>query len=321
MKMSLLDRVKVGILKSQGLSQSMVCETLGRSKHFVETWWNREKIEDRERSGRPIKMTRSTINKLSRQIQKKPRSSTRNLARKFSISPRSATITLKSWSLKPLHRPKVNQLTPLHMKRRLKFAQDHIQDDWSKTLFTDEKEFVVADIPNRHNDIYWVRSRDQLPIQVKAIHPVKLNVSAGISCNGKTSLHIFSNIMDSDVYECILRKTLIPGGKKLFGHDWRLLSDNDPKHKSNQCLDLLAEKKVPRVEFPSKSPDINTIENLWSILNENIMKDPPRTKDELEKKLKKEWAKIDPNLLKKMVESMPRRLQAVIKARGDMTKY
>ncbi len=37
--------------------------------------------------------------------------------------------------------------------------------------------------------------------------------------------------------------------------------------------------------------------------------------------LEEEWNKIEPEILKNLIESMPRRVQAVIDSKGNPTKY
>ena len=75
--------------------------------------------------------------------------------------------------------------------------------------------------------------------------------------------------------------------------------------------------------WPSNSPDLNPIENLWHVLRSNIRKrkTQPRTKEELIEALQEEWKKLNMEVVNKLCDSMPRRLQAVIDARGGTTKY
>jgi hypothetical protein len=75
--------------------------------------------------------------------------------------------------------------------------------------------------------------------------------------------------------------------------------------------------------WPSNSPDLNPIENLWHILHGNIHKRKvqPRSKETLIKALQEEWEKVDIEMVNKLCLSMPRRLQAVIDAKGGSTKY
>jgi DDE superfamily endonuclease len=75
--------------------------------------------------------------------------------------------------------------------------------------------------------------------------------------------------------------------------------------------------------WPSSSPDLNPIENLWHILCSNIRKRrvQPRNKEALIDALQEEWGKIDIEKVRNLCLSMPRRLQAVIDANGGSTKY
>lgn len=80
-------------------------------------------------------------------------------------------------------------------------------------------------------------------------------------------------------------------------------------------------KGIPLEDWPSQSPDLNPIENLWSYLD-RLLKDR-QCKNELElfDTLQEGWNAIPVDYLKALVDSMPRRLNAVIDARGYPTKY
>jgi hypothetical protein len=47
----------------------------------------------------------------------------------------------------------------------------------------------------------------------------------------------------------------------------------------------------------------------------------PKNEEELFKVVEEVWKNIDATYLKKLVESMPKRLEAVIAAKGNITKY
>jgi len=69
---------------------------------------------------------------------------------------------------------------------------------------------------------------------------------------------------------------------------------------------------VHLIDFPPHSPDLNPIENLWSILKSRIESRLARTIDEVEQILKEEWEAIDTSLLQTLAASMPQRCQSVI---------
>jgi transposase len=78
---------------------------------------------------------------------------------------------------------------------------------------------------------------------------------------------------------------------------------------------------VPILEWPSQSPDLNPIENLWSILDANLKNRTPQNEQELFEVLEEGWKELPIDLLERLSDSMPRRIEAVIKAKGFATKY
>jgi len=62
---------------------------------------------------------------------------------------------------------------------------------------------------------------------------------------------------------------------------------------------------------------MNPIEQLWAVLKRRISGGPALpTVDRLWEWLEQEWWSIDQSLCRRLVESMPRLIEAVIKARG-----
>ena len=88
-------------------------------------------------------------------------------------------------------------------------------------------------------------------------------------------------------------------------------------------MNWFKKKKIKIMDWPASFPDLNPIEKIWKMLKDNIQKreDFPRTVDELKIALREEWLKFDVSILRKVVDSMPRRIKAVLSAKGGPTKY
>ena len=79
---------------------------------------------------------------------------------------------------------------------------------------------------------------------------------------------------------------------------------------------------VEVIKWPGNSPDLNLIENLWSIFKGKLeakhCKNLAELKDEIEKMWREE---ITLELCATLANSMPARLQAVLDNNGGHTKY
>ena len=70
------------------------------------------------------------------------------------------------------------------------------------------------------------------------------------------------------------------------------------------------------------SPDICPVENLWSITDEVVYKDPtPKTMKDLKRRLKQAWKKIPLSTLHDFSHSIPQRLRNVITNKGEHAGY
>jgi hypothetical protein len=79
-------------------------------------------------------------------------------------------------------------------------------------------------------------------------------------------------------------------------------------------------KHLNFLEWPSQSPDLNPIENLWYDFKIAVHQRNPSNKD-LEQYYLEEWANIPVARCAKPIETYPKRLAAVIAAKGGSTKY
>jgi hypothetical protein len=78
------------------------------------------------------------------------------------------------------------------------------------------------------------------------------------------------------------------------------------------------EDELQHLPWPGQLPDLNIVEPLWSVLKTTVRKrfPPPTSLKQLE-----EWYKIPLETVQNLYESIPRRIAAVLKAKGCPTPY
>ena len=99
--------------------------------------------------------------------------------------------------------------------------------------------------------------------------------------------------------------------------------DNDPKHTSRTAQVWFDEQGIKLLDWPAQSPDLNPIEHTWNHLKRCLSgyENAPTGVHQLWERVVEQWKKISVEQCQKWIESMPRRIEAVIKAKGAHTKY
>ena len=142
------------------------------------------------------------------------------------------------------------------------------------------------------------------------------------SAHGTGRLYCIKERMTAAMYCEILGNNLFPSVRSLkMSRGWIFQHDNDPKHTARKTKEWLRKKHIKVLEWPSQSPDLNPIENLWRELKLRVSQRQPRNLTDLEKICVEEWAKIPPAVCANLVKNYRKRLTSVIANKGYSTKY
>ncbi len=98
--------------------------------------------------------------------------------------------------------------------------------------------------------------------------------------------------------------------------------DNAPCHKYQIISDWFLEhdNEFTLLKWPPQSPDLNPIEHLWDVVEREIrIMDVQPTN--LQQQQLSIWTKISEECFQHLVESMPWRIKALLKAKGGPTRH
>jgi len=222
-------------------------------------------------------------------------------------------------------------LKKAHRLEHLKFARYHENwtvEDWKRILWSDETK--INRIGSDGRAYTWKKKGE--PLCERTTTPTvkhgggnNLMVWGCMGWNGVGVLTEVQEIMNAEQYCDILDEVVVESFEKLemLEGEKMFQQDNDPKHTSKKATKWFKDNSIDVMVWPAQSPDINPIENLWVDLNKTLNKYPNPAKGvhELWERVAEEWNKIPPETCQNLIESMPRRIQAVIKAKGGHTKY
>ena len=340
------ERIRAVTMVNDGMAPSIVAKKLGHSRKWVYGWLARSEnkenetvpwYQERERSGRPTlaePVKKTIIKNVKYQDYKSVRRVAEQMCGKgVPISKSTVFNVLKEADLHPYRYPTAPALKPTQKAKRVVFAKANLSRDWSRTLFTDEKDFELFGSGNRQNDRFWSDDRSNVPIHAKYKHPPKVKVWAGISPAGKVPPVFYKEDycngtnggMTGTDFAQMLEEKVLPECRKLFGQDgdWTFLQDGASPHTAAVAMTLLEEEGMEIISggvkgvFPSDSPDLNPMENVWAIMQEELVRRDPKTVAEAKRALKSIWKNLDLKLIRAMSDGMGNRMAEVIRLKGE----
>ena len=105
------------------------------------------------------------------------------------------------------------------------------------------------------------------------------------------------------------------------------LQDGDPSQNSGPSLEAIESVGCRLFRIPPRSPDLNPIENVFHNIGKSIREDAMTNRIEKETfqqfvdRVKRLCLSYSPEIIDRTIESMPKRIDMVIKSKGQRTKY
>jgi transposase len=241
---------------------------------------------------------------------------------------------LKSLNFQAEIKKKKPFLNKKHMIQRLNWAKAHqswTKDDWKRMIFSDETKINVWGSDSCK--YFWRRPDDKLQFH-HLDHTVKhgggsLMMWGRIAYDGSGyACQIYDGTMKKEDYIHILETTL-KDTMDWHGYDPKTIyfqQDKDPKHTAKATKAWFEDNDFNvdwTYSWPPQSPDLNPIEHVWHHLKLKLSAYPDRAKGvhELWDRVEEQWATFTKEDCQRYIDSMPKRIEAVIKAKGGYTKY
>ena len=142
------------------------------------------------------------------------------------------------------------------------------------------------------------------------------------SAKGTGRLHRIKGRMNGAMYREILGDNLLPSVRAL-----KMVVDGSSNMTMTQNIwprqqRTGSKRSILRsCEWPSQSPDLNPIKNLWRELKLRVAKRQPWNLKDLERICKEEWTKIPPKICANLLKNYNKRLTSVLANKGFSTKY
>ncbi|GFX92295.1 transposable element Tc1 transposase [Trichonephila clavipes] len=130
--------------------------------------------------------------------------------------------------------------------------------------------------------------------------------------------------MNSKMYADTLDNAALPTLWQYFGEGPFLFQqDNSSIHTSRLAQTWFDEMGVRKLDWPSKSHDLNPIEHISDELERRLCSEPnrPSSLQALTSPVMDAWNAVPMVTYEKFVESLPKRVQAAINAKGGPTSY
>lgn len=324
-----VERGQIKAYLHEGKSEHEIARLLGRSQKLVFSAIKRGLDNSPGiSSGRKRKLDDRWEHQINRAASNKKVSST-SIKAEFGLNVHRSTV----WRV--LHRSphlqykkmaKRPKISAKNVEERKKFARTYMtwENEWQSVLFSDEKPFDL-DGPSGWNHWHDI-CKDEVQFSNRKLGGGTVKVWFAMSYNHKSELAFIEGPFNSNAYMGILASHLLPLREAVDEEsDSRAVfqQDNAPQHTSDATQHWLEERGIPLLLWPSNSPDLNPMENIFGVLARSVYEAGRQfsSKEQLKEAIVDSWAKLSQDTIRHVIDSMPNRIYKLIEAKGHNTEY
>ena len=231
-------------------------------------------LNHKQGAGRPAKLVPKIKKFVMKVVSQNPAISLPDLTAKCPVKVGKDTVSrcLRGLEYSKPYPRAIPLLSEKNRLFRLDWAKKNIHTHWEHAIFADE-----ASIWLRRGRVRMWTKRGNVRHQPTVKHTQKINIWAAFSSMGTFPLCIFTDILNSQLFVKILEEHLLVQATVFHQEEWFLVQDNDPKHTAKLTKSWMQENAPQIFEWPSQSPDINPIENLFAWIKQNLIKRAPKS--------------------------------------------
>ena len=322
------EKSKIVQMLGNGETSNVIAKELGRDHRTIKRFIQNSQGGRKKRAEKPFrKLSGRDVNRIKREIVRRPLATSKDIFSGIGLGdiPRSTRCRVLRQVAKVKKSKKRPPLTQQHREKRVEWAKKYMKLDFSKVIFTDECR-ATLDGPDGWAS-GWIRDGHSAPtrkrrqqggggvmfwaaiIKDELVGPFR--VENGVKINSET-------------YCDFLKKNFLPWWKKVPAKVKKTLvfmQDNTSSHGSRYSREWLASRGFVDdrlMVWPAVSPDLNPIENFWSIIKNDLYKEGKQycSLDELWKEIIDAAKRVDKDTINKLTSSVDKRLCSIIEKKG-----